>query len=211
MPAIETLHDLMLHELKDVFSAERQLVKALPKLAARVSSEELKSALMDHLTETKQHVLRIEDCFRYLGETARARKCKAMEGLIAEGADLLGEEIDPEVLDAGIISAAQRCEHYEMAAYGTLREYARLMGHAEVQALLEATLSEEKQADQRLTVLAESGVNKLAMRDGQQNMGANDAERLVSRSVASEERTRASDLRPTGSTPRPTMAPPINR
>ncbi len=206
MPAIETLHDLMLHELKDVFSAERQLVKALPKLAARVTSEELKSALMNHLTETKQHVLRLEDCFRYLGETARARKCKAMEGLIAEGADLLDEEIDPEVLDAGIIAAAQRCEHYEMAAYGTLREYARLMGHAEVQALLESTLSEEKQADQRLTVLAESGVNKLALRDGQQTMGEKDGERVVSRTVANEERVRASESRPAGGAARPAMS-----
>ncbi len=207
MPAIETLHDLMLHELKDIFSAERQLVKALPKLAARVSSEELKSALMDHLTETKQHVLRIEDCFRYLGETARARKCKAMEGLIAEGSDLLDEDIDPEVLDAGIIAAAQRAEHYEMSAYGTLREYARLMGHAEVQALLEATLSEEKQADQKLTVLAESGVNALALRDGQQTMGAKDGERVVSRSVANEERARANEGRPTSGAARPATSP----
>lgn len=206
MPAIETLHDLMLHELKDVFSAERQLVKALPKLAARVSSEELKSALMQHLSETKQHVLRLEDCFRYLGETARARKCKAMEGLIAEGADLLDQEIDPEVLDAGIIAAAQRCEHYEMAAYGTLREYARLMGHAEVQALLESTLSEEKQADQKLTVLAESGVNALALRDGQQTMGEKDGERVVSRAVAHEERAHASDARPSGGAARPAVS-----
>jgi ferritin-like metal-binding protein YciE len=207
MPAIETLHDLMLHELKDIFGAERQLVKALPKLGSRVSSEELESALMDHLTETTQHVLRIEDCFRYLGETARARKCKAMEGLIAEGADLLDEEIDSEVLDSGIIAAAQRCEHYEMAAYGTLREYARLMGHAEVQALLEATLSEERQADQKLTVLAESGVSSLAMRDGQQDMGAKDGERVVSRSVSSEERARTGQGRPTSGAARPAMSP----
>lgn len=206
MPPIATLHDLMLHELKDIFSAERQLVKALPKLAARVSSEELKTALMEHLAETKHHVTRIEDCFRLLGETARARKCKAMEGLIAEGSDMLDEEIDPEVLDAAIIAAAQRAEHYEMAAYGTLREYARLMGHAEVQALLESTLSEEKQADQRLTVLAESGVNALALRDGQQSMGARDGERVVARSVTSEERTRT-ESRPTSGAARPAVSP----
>ncbi|MBC7896671.1 MAG: ferritin-like domain-containing protein [Cytophagaceae bacterium] len=163
-----TLHDLMVHELKDLYSAERQLVQALPKMAQSASNSELQVAIATHLEQTKEHVARLEQAFEMLGESGKGMKCKGMEGLIEEGKSLLEEDIDPDVLDAGIIAAAQRVEHYEIAAYGTVREYARTLGHDEIAALLTATLDEEKSADQLLSGLAEGGINALAERDGQQ-------------------------------------------
>ena len=173
---IATLHDLMVHELKDLYSAERQLVQALPKMAKGATSEELQQALTDHLEQTKEHVARLEQVFEILGVSARGVKCKGMEGLLEEGKELLEEDIDPEVLDAGIISAAQRVEHYEIAAYGGAAEFARGMQHNDIVELLELTLQEEKDADQLLTSLAEGGINALAMRDGQENMGEDENE-----------------------------------
>ncbi|MDP1861103.1 MAG: ferritin-like domain-containing protein [Gemmatimonadaceae bacterium] len=129
---IATLHDLMLHELRDIYSAEQQLVKALPGMSKAATSEELQNALQSHLAQTEQHVSRLEQVFEILGESPRGVKCKGMEGLITEGKGLLDEDIDPEVLDAGIIAAAQRVEHYEIAAYGTVCEFARSMDHSEV-------------------------------------------------------------------------------
>jgi ferritin-like metal-binding protein YciE len=167
---ISTLHDLMVHELRDLYSAERQLVQALPKLARSVTAPELKSAIEDHLAQTEGHVARLEQAFELLGEPARGKKCRGMEGLIEEGRELLEEDMDPEVLDAGIIAAAQRVEHYEIAAYGTVCEYARTMQHTDVLSLLEATLDEEKEADDKLTAIAEGGINSLAERDGQEDM-----------------------------------------
>jgi ferritin-like metal-binding protein YciE len=169
--ALETLHDLMVHELKDLYSAERQLVQALPKMAKNATSEELQTALTNHLAETEEHVSRLEQIMEGLGESPKGQKCKGMEGLIEEGKSLLEEDADEDVLDAGIIAAAQRVEHYEIAAYGTVCEYARIMGHTDALALLEQTLEEEKTADSLLTSLAEGGINALAERDGQENMG----------------------------------------
>ena len=171
---IATLHDLMLHELRDIYSAEQQLVKALPGMSKAATSEELQNALQSHLAQTEQHVSRLEQVFEILGESPRGVKCKGMEGLLAEGKGLLDEDIDPEVLDAGIIAAAQRVEHYEIAAYGTVCEFARSMDHSEVVALLGATLAEEKEADDILTGLAEGGINALAARDDQDEMGRED-------------------------------------
>lgn len=164
MATIATLHHLMIHQLRDIYSAEKQLVQALPKMVKQATSEELQAALSTHLNETQEHVARLEQAFEALGVSSRGMKCKGMEGLIEEGKELFEEDVDPEVLDAGIIAASQRIEHYEIAAYGTVCEYARSMGHDEVVELLEATLAEEKEADTILTSLAEGGINALASR-----------------------------------------------
>jgi len=172
MPALNTLHDLMVHQLKDLYSAERQLVQALPRMAKHASSGELQVAIENHLEQTETHVSRLEQCLELLNESTRGPKCKGMEGLLEEGKELFEEEVDPEVLDAGIIAAAQRVEHYEIAGYGTVCEYARIMGHDDVRQLLQSTLEEEKEADVLLTSLAEGGINALAERDGQVEMGS---------------------------------------
>lgn len=174
MPAIATLHDLMVHQLQDLYSAERQLVKALPKVAKSANAPELQVAIQTHLTQTEEHVARLEKIFETLGASSRGEKCKGMEGLIEEAEGFLEKEVDPEVLDAGIIADAQRIEHYEIAAYGTACEFAKSMGHTQVASLLEDTLNEEKEADKLLTTLAEGGVNALAIRDGLVSMGSKD-------------------------------------
>ena len=161
MPKLETLHDLMIHQMHDIYSAEKQLVQALPLMAKKASSQELRAAFSSHLDETEEHVSRLEQAFDLLGVKARAQKCKGMEGLIEEGKEWLEEDVDPEVLDAGLIAAAQRMEHYEIAAYGTVREYARIMGHSDLVGLMESTLTEEKGADNKLTKLAATGINAM--------------------------------------------------
>jgi len=176
---IATLHDLMVHELKDLYSAEKQLVQALPKMAKHATSEELQVAFTTHLEQTKEHVVRLEQAFETLGVSPRGVKCKGMEGLLEEGKSLLDEDIDPEVLDAGLIAAAQRVEHYEIAAYGTAFEFARSMQHTEIADMLQRTLAEEKETDALLTSLAEGGINTLAERDGQEDMGAEEEEEEV--------------------------------
>jgi len=156
---MESLRDLYLEELKDVYNAEKQLVKALPKMAKNASHEELRTAFEEHLAVTEEQVRRLETIFEDLGKPARGKKCVGMEGLLAEGQEMMQEDMEPEVLDAALISAAQRVEHYEIAAYGTLRTYARQLGlenHAE---LLQQTLDEEGEADKLLTQIAESTVN----------------------------------------------------
>ena len=165
--ALETLHDLWVHELKDLYSAERQLVQALPKMAKAASSEELRTAIENHLAETEQQVTRIEQILESFGESPRGQKCEGMEGLIEEGKSLLEEDGDEDVLDAGIIVAAQKVEHYEIASYGAVCEYARMMGHTEALQLLEQTLEEEKNADQLLNQIAEGGINALAERNNE--------------------------------------------
>jgi ferritin-like metal-binding protein YciE len=164
--ALATLHDLMIHELKDLYSAERQLVQALPKLAKHASSAELQHAFTNHLAETEEQVSRLEQILESFGESPRGQKCEGMEGLIEEGEGLLEEDADPDVLDAGMIVAAQKVEHYEIASYGAVCEYARMMGHTEALQLLEMTLEEERNADALLNSLAEGGINALAERDG---------------------------------------------
>jgi len=151
-----SLRELFVEELRDLYDAENQLTKALPKMAENASSSELRQAFEEHLEQTRNHVSRLEKVFADLGEKAKAEKCKGMEGLIKEGSDLLKEDdMDPEVKDAAIIGAAQRVEHYEIAGYGTVRTFAELLGEDEAVSLLEETLEEEKEADQKLTEIAE--------------------------------------------------------
>lgn len=164
---LDSLENLFLHELKDLLSAEKQLVKALPKMAEGASSEALRSAFEDHLEQTKGHVNRLEEVFALIGKSPRAEHCKAMEGLVKEGADLLEEEGTESVIDAALIGAAQRVEHYEIAAYGTTRTLAELLGYEEAVKLLEETLEEEKETDAKLTeiALSEMGANTASDED----------------------------------------------
>ena len=156
---LKTLEDLFHHELKDLYSAETQLVKALPKMAKAATHEELKAGFAEHLEQTKGHVQRLEQIGESLELRLTGHKCKAMEGLVAEGADLISEDAEDAVRDAGLIGAAQRVEHYEIAAYGTARALARCLGHDEAADLLGETLEEEKATDEKLTELAESAIN----------------------------------------------------
>ncbi len=153
--ANETLETLYIDELKDLYSAEQQLVKALPKLAKNAESEELSEAINNHLEETKNQVTRLEEIFQKLEENPKGKKCVGMEGLIKEGSEVM-EEFEGKVLDAGLISSTQRVEHYEIAAYGTVCAFAELLGRSEDLDLLKETLEEEKQADEKLTQLSET-------------------------------------------------------
>jgi len=157
--AVETLHDAFEEELKDVLSAEKQLLKALPKMAKAATNEDLKAGFEEHLEQTKTHVERIERVFELLEKAPRAKKCKAMEGLIEEGAELMEEDMEPDVLDAMLIGAAQKVEHYEIATYGTLVTWAKQLEMEEAASILHETLDEEKETDMKLTELAETGIN----------------------------------------------------
>ncbi|TVQ01761.1 MAG: ferritin-like domain-containing protein [Planctomycetaceae bacterium] len=161
--SLATLHDLYVDELKDLYNAENQILKALPKMAKAASHPELGAAFTDHLAETKVHIERLETIFKELGKGPKGKKCKAMEGLLAEGQDLLAEDADPMVLDAALIAAAQRVEHYEMAGYGCVRTFARLLGEDRAADLLQQTLDEEGATDRKLTKLAESVINAEAV------------------------------------------------
>ena len=163
---LDSLKKLYIEELRDLFSAENQIVKALPKMAKAAKASELKEAFRSHLEETKNQVTRLTTIFESLGVSPKGKSCKAMEGLLAEGAELMKEDAEPEVLDAGLIAAAQRVEHYEMAGYGTVRTYARLLGESDAEELLQETLDEEGNADHKLTDLAEQLVNAEAMEAG---------------------------------------------
>ncbi|HSI64267.1 MAG TPA: ferritin-like domain-containing protein [Candidatus Saccharimonadia bacterium] len=156
---LTTLSNLYIHELKDLYSAEKQLIRALPKMAKAATNKDLKAGFLTHLEETKEHAARLEKLLASHDETTRGPKCKAMEGLVAEGADLIEEESDPEVLDAGLIVAAQKVEHYEMAGYGSARTFAKLLGDKEGAQILQTTLDEEGATDKKLTKLAVSVVN----------------------------------------------------
>lgn len=156
---METLEDLYEDLLKDLYSAEKQLVKALPKMAKNADSPDLQKAFEAHLDQTEQHVERIERIFSNLEGSPRGKKCVGMEGLIEEGAELLKEDVDPDVLDAGLIAAAQKVEHYEIASYGTARAWAEKLGYNDAARLLQQTLDEESTANEKLTQLAESYIN----------------------------------------------------
>ncbi len=159
---LNTLHDAFVHELQDLYSAEKQLIQALPKMAKAASNEELTAAFEEHLEETKGHVDRLERLFEHLEASPRGHKCKAMEGLIAEGNETLKEDASSEVLDALIVSIAQKIEHYEIAGYGTARTFAQCLGLREAADTLQETLDEESAADEKLTEIAESAVNEEA-------------------------------------------------
>ena len=158
-PTFETLRDLYLNELRDLYSAETQLTEALPKMAEAASSSQLRAAFTDHLEETEGHISRLEEIFEALGEEPSGETCKAMEGLIAEGEDYVKAGGDKDVRDAGLIGAAQRVEHYEIAGYGTARTLAMRVGETEAAEKLQATLDEEAEADRKLTTIAEGEVN----------------------------------------------------
>jgi ferritin-like metal-binding protein YciE len=161
--ALKTLQDLFVDELKDVYSAEKQILKALPTMAKAAASPDLRRAFETHRQQTEGQVARLDNIFEQLGESPRGKKCKGMEGLLAEGTEMMEEEGEQAVIDAGLIAAAQRVEHYEMAAYGCLQSYATLLGHAKAATLLEETLQEEEAADQLLSELADGGVNEAAL------------------------------------------------
>jgi ferritin-like metal-binding protein YciE len=163
----DSLRDVYIDELRDLYNAETQLVKALPKMAKASSNDQLRQGFEEHLRQTSEHVSRLEQIFEQLGEKASGKKCLGMEGLVKEGAEIIKEDFSDEVKDAGIIGAAQRVEHYEIAAYGTVRAFAGLLGESEAVSLLEETLNEEKQTDQKLTQLAEE-INPLAVGHGGQ-------------------------------------------
>ena len=165
------LKHLYIEELKDLYSAETQMVKALPKMANAASSEDLREGFEEHLDQTKEHVVRLEKIFRALGESPKGKKCKGMEGLIKEGGEMIEEDPAPEELDAGLISAAQRVEHYEIAGYGCVSTYAKLLGEDQAVSLLRLTLEEEKETDEKLTQLA-GRINLEAVESGESEAGS---------------------------------------
>ncbi len=160
---IDSLEKLFIEELRDLYSAENQILKALPKMSKAATSPELKAGFDKHLEETKVQVERLEKIFEALGKSPKGKTCKAMQGLVEEGSELMKEDIEPAVLDAGLIAAAQRVEHYEMAGYGTVRTYAKLLKKTEAAKLLDETLAEEKATDEKLNDLAESSINLQAV------------------------------------------------
>ncbi len=162
MAEVGTLRDAFLDELKDSYDAEKQLTKALPKLAKAATSEQLRTAFESHLEETREHVARIEQAFELLEEKAKGKHCDGMAGIIEEGSSVMEEDFDDATMDACLVASGQRAEHYEMAAYGTLIAWAKALGHDDVATLLEQTLNEEKAADAKLTKLAEGGINREA-------------------------------------------------
>jgi ferritin-like metal-binding protein YciE len=160
---LDTLEKLYVDELRDIYNAENQLLKALPKMAKGASSPDLKNAFETHLRQTESHVERLEQIFADLDESPKGKTCRAMKGLIEEGSEILKEDGEESVLDAGIIVAAQKVEHYEMAAYGSARTFARLLGQEKAAELLQSTLDEESETNESLNQLAESMVNPEAL------------------------------------------------
>jgi ferritin-like metal-binding protein YciE len=164
--ALDSMQDLFLKELKDVLNAERQLVEALPRMAKAAQAPKLQQAFTKHLRETEGHVGRLERILAGMDQPPRGKACKGMEGLVEEGKEILEEDGAPEVIDAALIAAAQRVEHYEIAAYGCLRTYAQLLGNTDADRLLQQTLAEEEATDKALTALGEGGINQAAVAAG---------------------------------------------
>jgi ferritin-like metal-binding protein YciE len=159
------LKSLYVDELRDIYNSEQQLIKALPKMAKAANSDELRKGFEEHLEQTRQHATRLEQILSALGEPVKGKKCKGMAGIVAEGGEMMSEDFDGALMDAALISAAQRVEHYEIAAYGAVHAYAELMGESEAASLLQQTLEEEKQTDQKLTKLSEQ-INSEAFDSG---------------------------------------------
>jgi ferritin-like metal-binding protein YciE len=159
------LKSLYVDELRDIYNSEQQLIKALPKMAKAANSEELRKGFEEHLEQTHQHATRLEQILSALGEPVKGKKCKGMAGIVAEGGEMMSEDFDGALMDAALISAAQRVEHYEIAAYGAVHAYAELMGESEAASLLQQTLEEEKQTNQKLTELSEQ-INSEAFDSG---------------------------------------------
>jgi ferritin-like metal-binding protein YciE len=163
MAKISTMEELFLDQIQDLYDAEKQLTKALPKMAKAASSDELRQAFEEHLEQTRGHVDRLEQVFEAIGSKAKGKKCEAMAGLVKEGDEIASNTEETSVRDAGLIAGAQKVEHYEIAGYGSARTHAQLLGHDRVASLLEQTLEEEKETDEKLTELAESMVNQEAV------------------------------------------------
>ena len=159
MPKLKTLHDVFVESVRDIYSAEKQALRAMARMAKAAESDELRAAVTEHIEQTKGQVERLERVFEAVGAKPGRKKCHAMEGLILEAQELLAEDADPEVLDAGLIAAAQRVEHYEIAGYGCVRTYANHLGEKESAGLLQQTLDEEGETDKKLTQLAETLIN----------------------------------------------------
>jgi len=162
MANLNSLQDLLLEQLQDLYDAEQQLTEALPKMAQAAQNSQLKQAFTSHLTETQGHVKRLEQVFQMVGKKASRKTCKAMKGLVEEGSEAIKENAEPEVKDAALIAAGNRVEHYEIAGYGTVRTFADQLGFSDAAQLLQQTLDEEAAADQKLTQIAESRVNRQA-------------------------------------------------
>jgi ferritin-like metal-binding protein YciE len=160
--SLDSLEKLFIEELRDIYNAEKQLTRALPRMAKAAESEELQEAFNLHTRETEGQIQRLERVFKEVGQAVRGKKCKGMEGLIEEGKEKMEEEAEPQVLDAALIAAAQKVEHYEIAAYGCLRTYAELLGYTEAAQLLQQNLEEEEATDKKLNSLAEGGINESA-------------------------------------------------
>lgn len=183
--AIDSLEKLLIHEIKDLYSAERQLVRALPQVAKAASSMQLAESVRQHLEETKRQATQLEEVLRMLGSNTRGDKCVAMEGLLAEAAKLIDEEeLEPALLDAALVGAAQKVEHYEIAGYGTVREIARNLGRTDVAQILDQILEEEKATDQKLTELARSIVNPAALALAEDAAGEEEEEVAPARTKA---------------------------
>ena len=165
MPA-ETLHELFVEELRDMYDAEKRIIKALPKIAKHVESDQLRTALTNHLRETEKQATRLEQVFRSINEKPRGKKCDGIIGILEEGNSAIEELDEGPVLDAAIIAGCQKVEHYEIASYGTLAYFAKLLGHDRAKELLGTTLDEEKAADEKLNMIAESEVNREALMSG---------------------------------------------
>ena len=165
---LDNLRKLYTEELRDIYNAENQLLKALPKMAKGASSDELRQAFENHLKETEGQVERLDEIFEHLNESPKGKTCHAMKGLVEEGSEILEEEGEESVLDAGIIAAAQKVEHYEIASYGTVRTFAELLGEKEAAKLLQQTLDEESAANEKLNELAEGIVNPEALLESEE-------------------------------------------
>jgi ferritin-like metal-binding protein YciE len=167
MAKLSSLDDLLVHELQDIYNAENQILKALPKLAKAATHPELKSAFEEHRLQTEGQVDRLEQVFKLLGVPVKGHKCDGMAGLLEEGKKVMEQNAEPSVLDAALIASAQKVEHYEIASYGCLCTYAEMLGYDQVHELLGQTLDEEETTDQRLTALAESVINPAAEAEGE--------------------------------------------
>ncbi len=162
--ALNSFEDLFVEQLQDLYDAEQRLTKALPKMAEAAHNPALKSAFREHLSQTQNHVTRLEQVFKGIGKSAQAKTCEAMKGLVAEGDETIGATGDPHVKDAALIAAAQRVEHYEIAGYGSVRTFAQRLGKTDAARLLQETLDEEAATDKKLTALAESTINPRAQK-----------------------------------------------
>jgi ferritin-like metal-binding protein YciE len=174
--SLDSLNDLYVEELKDLYSAENQIIKALPKMIKAATNPELQQAFADHLEQTRGHVARLVQICEELGVSPKGKKCSGMEGIIEDGSDMMGEDADPSVLDAGLAAAAQHVEHYEIAGYGSVRTWAEQLGYDEHVTLLQQTLDEEKTADELLSKLAITELNIEAEAEGDEEEGTEEEE-----------------------------------